>query len=181
VVRLAGGTPRSALLLAAVDLLFEDAGLTPGALDRVIVSRGPGSFTGIRAGLATAFGLAAAAGIEVTAYDSLSMQAARTATAGRLWTAQPGRRGEIYAQPMHAGPDEVPVPQGPIRIMKVQDAEAHSPWLAPAGVDLGAARRQIARLSSAEALLHLHELGFPAQPAEPLYVEPPPVAGGMRG
>jgi len=54
VVRLAGLSPRSTLLLAAIDLLAEDAGCAPGAIERVVVSRGPGSFTGIRAGLATA-------------------------------------------------------------------------------------------------------------------------------
>ncbi len=180
-VRLAGGAPRSALLIAAVDLLFEDAGLDPDALDSVVVSRGPGSFTGIRAGLATAFGLATAAGIAVTAYDSLSVQAARTMTGKTVWTAMPGRRGEIYARPMHLGLDGVPIPDAPVTIMKVQDAAAYGPWLAPPDVDLGPARRGEAPLSSAEALLRLRARDAPGQPEEPWYVEGPPVAGGPRG
>ena len=56
-IRLGGVAPRSTLVLAAVDLLVEDAGLTGDSVDEVVVSRGPGSFTGIRAGLATAAGI----------------------------------------------------------------------------------------------------------------------------
>ena len=56
-IRLGGLAPRSTLVIAAVDLLVEDAGLSADAMDEIVVSRGPGSFTGIRAGLATASGL----------------------------------------------------------------------------------------------------------------------------
>ena len=69
-VRLAGVSPRSTLVLAAADLLVEDAGLEPSAVDRVLVTRGPGSFTGIRAGIATAQGLAAASGRFVARMDA---------------------------------------------------------------------------------------------------------------
>ena len=61
-VRLAGVSPRSTLLLAAADLLVEDAELEPSDIERVVISRGPGSFTGIRSGLATAQGFSAATG-----------------------------------------------------------------------------------------------------------------------
>ncbi len=97
-VRLAGVSPRSTLVLAAADLLMEDAGLEPSAIEQVVISRGPGSFTGIRAGIATAQGLAAATGAEILAFDSLLVQAARCGPDDRVWAAQPGRRGEVYAQ-----------------------------------------------------------------------------------
>ena len=97
-VRLGGVSPRSTLVLAAVDLLVEDAGLASDSVDEVVVSRGPGSFTGIRAGLATAAGIVAAVGAKCLAYDSLLMLAARSGDADRVWCAQPGRRGEVYAQ-----------------------------------------------------------------------------------
>ena len=44
-VRLGGVTPRSTLVLAAVDLLVEDAGLSPSDLGLIVVSRGPGSLS----------------------------------------------------------------------------------------------------------------------------------------
>jgi len=72
VVRLAGTAPRSSLLLAAVDLVVEEAGIDPGEIAQVVVTRGPGSFTGIRAALASAAGIRAGTGAEVVAYDSLA-------------------------------------------------------------------------------------------------------------
>ena len=41
IVRLGGVTPRSTLLLSAIDLLVEDAGIARNELSSVIVSRGP--------------------------------------------------------------------------------------------------------------------------------------------
>lgn len=45
-------------LLPAVKHILAIAGWEPGELDRIAVNRGPGSFTGIRIGIATAEGLA---------------------------------------------------------------------------------------------------------------------------
>lgn len=177
-VRLAGDSPRSALLLAAVDLLLEDAGLAPADVKQVVVSRGPGSFTGIRAGLATASGLSAAAGMTVIAYDSFSMQAARSVTPGTFWVAQPGRRGEVYARPMRVNEGGLPEADGSIRTLRIEEAVELGPWLAAPGLDLGAADRAPAGRSAAEALLYLAQNEYPPQPAEPLYVEGPPVSGG---
>jgi len=181
VVRLAGRLPRSALLLAAVDLLFEDAGLDQALLERVVVTRGPGSFTGIRAGLATAAGLALATGAEVVAYDSLSTLAARCLGDGEVWTAQPGRRGEVYAQPFFVALAAPPRASGELRVMAVADAAACGPWLAAEALDLGQARRAVAALTTAEGLLRLAALDVSSQPLEPLYVEGPPLhLGGAR-
>jgi tRNA threonylcarbamoyladenosine biosynthesis protein TsaB len=55
-------TPRA--LLEATDALLREARLEPGSLDGVVVGVGPGSFTSIRMGLATARGLALALGLE---------------------------------------------------------------------------------------------------------------------
>jgi tRNA threonylcarbamoyl adenosine modification protein YeaZ len=176
-VRLAGVAPRSNLVLAAVDLLVEDAGLTAEAVDEIVVSRGPGSFTGIRAGLATAAGLVAAVGAKCLAYDSLSMMAARCCGPEEVWSAQPGRRGEVYARRFGLGEDCPPLALDEIEILPVTAAAERGPWVAAEALDLGGAERAPILRSSAEALLELVELGAPADAPDPLYVEGPPIHG----
>lgn len=180
VIRLAGAAPRSRLLLAAADLLLEDLGITPRDLDEVVVSRGPGSFTGIRAGLASAAGLAAATSAETLAYDSLTTLAARCSLTGTVWAAQPGRRGELYARRFEVGTDTAPKASGPIEVVPVAEAAARGPWVAAEALDLGGAERGPTCRSAAEALLELRRLGVPPEPLEPLYFEGPPVHPGAR-
>lgn len=174
-VRLGGVSPRSTLALAAVDLLVEDAGLASDSVDQVVVSRGPGSFTGIRAGLATAAGIVAAIGAECLAYDSLLMLAARCGKDDRVWCAQPGRRGEVYAQQFEVAEGRPPVALGEIEILPLAAAEERKPWVAAETLELGNAERAVPVRGSAEALLLLAGLGAPADAPVPLYVEGPPV------
>lgn len=178
VVRLAGISPRSTLLLAAVDLLMEDVGAEPSSIDRVLVSRGPGSFTGIRAGLATAAGLVEATGAECLAFDSLTMQAARCIPAGTVWAAQPGKRGEVYARPYRLGGGCCPTAAGDVEILAVDGLSDRSPWVASEGLGLGAAERVEPIRGAAEAMFLLLDLGESPQPVEPLYVEGPPAQVG---
>lgn len=174
-VRLAGVSPRSTLVLAAADLLVEDAGFEPSAIERVVVSRGPGSFTGIRAGIATAQGLAAATGAAISAYDSMLVQAARCPPGAEVWAAQPGRRGEVYARAFEIPSQGAPVPRGEIEILPVAALGDRGPWVAADSLDLGEADRLIPRWSAAEALLALVDVGAESQAVEPLYVEGPPI------
>ena len=62
---------RGGLLLPAVDRVLQKAGLASRDLDAVVVSVGPGSFTGLRVGLATAKGLALGAGATVVGVPTL--------------------------------------------------------------------------------------------------------------
>jgi tRNA threonylcarbamoyl adenosine modification protein YeaZ len=174
-VRLAGGAPRSRLLLAAVDLVVEDSGTERSAIDRVVVTRGPGSFTGIRAGLATVAGFAAAIDVEIVAYDSLTTQAARCLEPGSVWAAQPGRRGEVYAQRFRVVPDSCPRSDSEIEIVPVSDTWRRGPWVAAEAIALPPASRVCAVRSAAEALLYLVTVGVASQPIEPMYVEGPPI------
>jgi tRNA threonylcarbamoyladenosine biosynthesis protein TsaB len=178
VVRFGGIQRRSSLLLAAVDLLVEDAGMAREDLSEVIVSRGPGSFTGIRSGLATAGGLVAAVGCKVTAFDSLLMQAARVDGSGEVWAAQPGRRGEVYARSFMVRPETVPEPKGEIEVLPLTDLGERGPWVSAESLSLGKARRQTPIRSAAEALILLAEAGIPSDELEPLYIEGPPIHGG---
>lgn len=174
-VRLGGVAPRSTLVLAAVDLLVEDAGLESSEVEEVVVSRGPGSFTGIRAGLATAAGVVAAVGGKCLAYDSLLMLAARCGDAGIVWCAQPGRRGEVYARRYEIVEGRAPAALGEIEVLPITAVEDRRPWIAAEALDLGNATRGGTIRSSAEGLLYLARLHAPADAPDPLYVEGPPV------
>jgi len=174
-IRLAGGSRRSRLLLAAAELLVEDAGLEPEAIERLLVTRGPGSFTGIRSGLATVAGLEASIGAAAAAYDSLIAQAARCGHGGAVWAGQPGRRGELYAQSFHLSPGKPPQPLTAIEILEAGKAAERGPWVAAEALDLRGAERAAALRTAAEALIALDRLGAPSQPMEPLYVEGPPI------
>jgi len=178
IIRLAGVTRRSSHLLAAVDLLIEDSGGARETVSTVIVSRGPGSFTGIRSGLATAEGLAAALDCRVLAYDSLLAQAARVEGPGEVWAAQPGRRGEVYARGFSLDDPLAPKPSTELEILPLADLVNRGPWVAAEALSLGDALRKAPVRSTAEALIRLAESGLASQAVEPLYVEGPPIHGG---
>lgn len=77
------------------------AGLTARDVDRVVVDRGPGLFTGLRVGVATALGLCLATGAElvgVTSLELLAQGARRAGVRGALVACVDGRRGEVFVQ-----------------------------------------------------------------------------------
>ncbi len=80
-------------VLADVDELLQACRLAPGALEGVAVGTGPGSFTGTRMGVATAYGLALALSIPVAGVSTLEALAAGAAGAVPVIDA---RRGEIF-------------------------------------------------------------------------------------
>jgi len=63
-------------LIPMIGRVMKSAGLTFGDLDRVVVTTGPGSFTGLRVGIAAARGLALAAEIPAVGVSTLSAYAA---------------------------------------------------------------------------------------------------------
>lgn len=66
------GSARTADLLVAIDRVCKEAGVAPMELDAVAVGAGPGSFTGLRIGMATAKGIAFATGKPLWAVSSLA-------------------------------------------------------------------------------------------------------------
>jgi tRNA threonylcarbamoyladenosine biosynthesis protein TsaB len=81
--------------------LLSDARLRAQDIDRVVVDRGPGLFTGLRVGLATAIGLALGANAElvgVTSLEVLAHGAKSAGVRGVVLCAVDARRGEIFVQ-----------------------------------------------------------------------------------
>lgn len=68
-------------LLPGIDQLMQDAGWRPQDLERVIVSQGPGSYTGLRLAVTTAKTLAFTLGLELVGVSSLALLAANVALA----------------------------------------------------------------------------------------------------
>ena len=62
-------------LLEMIDEVLREAGLVPGELGGLVALRGPGSFTGLRVGLATALGLHQALDLPATALSTLEVLA----------------------------------------------------------------------------------------------------------
>lgn len=92
----AGRTGHASFLIPAIDFCFEQAGRRPHQLDLVAVDIGPGLFTGIRVGLATAQGLAAMLGVPIMGASSLDALALQAATGRRrIWPVVDVRRGEV--------------------------------------------------------------------------------------
>ncbi|HEX3521639.1 MAG TPA: tRNA (adenosine(37)-N6)-threonylcarbamoyltransferase complex dimerization subunit type 1 TsaB [Stellaceae bacterium] len=90
-------------LLPLVNRAMREAGQMAGALDFVVATVGPGSFTGIRVGLAAARGIALATGarlIGVTSFDAVAVPAVRNdwPETPSLLVALESRREDFYVQ-----------------------------------------------------------------------------------
>ena len=87
-------------LLGAIDQMCATQEVHPRACDLIVVGLGPGSFTGLRVGLATAKGLARGASCALVGASSLQAMAYRTCLVHPgvpVWSAMDANRGEIYA------------------------------------------------------------------------------------
>jgi tRNA threonylcarbamoyladenosine biosynthesis protein TsaB len=108
-------TSRAQTLLEDVDALLRQAGAHPSDLDRLAVGLGPGSFTGVRVGLAVARGLAL----------SLDLPGAGVSTVAALAAGAPGalpvvdaKRQEVFTlfdgELRVLAPQELPLDEGAV-------------------------------------------------------------------
>lgn len=95
VVPLSGGT-FSALLVPQILALLKKNGFNKGNIDAFAVASGPGSFTGLRVGLAAIKALAEALGKPIAAASLLEALAAAAKMDGRSMAALDAGRGEVY-------------------------------------------------------------------------------------
>lgn len=88
-------------LMGMIDEVLDQAGVALSDVQRVAVTIGPGSFTGIRVGLSAARGLALALGAEIVGVTTLAALAAaerRKSGAVPVLAAMDAKRDEVYVQ-----------------------------------------------------------------------------------
>ena len=86
----------SVTLLPMAQSLLEHTGISPEQVDYYAVSRGPGSFTGLRIGLSLVKGLALPRQIPCAPVSTMAALAWGMAGQGTVVGAQDARRGQVY-------------------------------------------------------------------------------------
>jgi tRNA threonylcarbamoyladenosine biosynthesis protein TsaB len=125
-------------LLPLVDRVMREARLAPSTLDLITVTTGPGSFTGIRVGLAAARGIALALGMPlfgVTSFEAGAAACEADPVERSLLVALDSRRADLYIQlfdPAHhaLGPPAAVLPEA---LAEIVTAAAGSRPLAVTG------------------------------------------------
>ena len=164
-------------LLPLIDILFKETGLTPAELELLAVSRGPGSFTGLRIGIATIKGLGLGLNLPVVGASSLQILAHNLGGAGLVCPVLNARREQVYTALFRTGEaqPELILPEQALPITALMDilAQYDEPvWFCGDGVDMTmpAARQGLA----APRLAPLHQMGNRAAALADLaqYIEP---------
>jgi tRNA threonylcarbamoyladenosine biosynthesis protein TsaB len=163
-------------LMPQLGAVLDRAGVRPADLGRVVAVIGPGSFTGIRAGLAAARGLGLALSIPVIGVTTLEALAAeaRAARPGRAVAALlDARRDEVYAQAFAAdgvplGPPALLSRAAAAALVAAHDAVVIGSGAALiAGADIAAPRPQA---GIATVLALGADRPAPPRPPGPLYI-----------
>jgi tRNA threonylcarbamoyladenosine biosynthesis protein TsaB len=178
------GRGHAEILMGLIAGALAEAGLAVSDITRIAVTVGPGSFTGLRIGIAAARGLALVTGAEVVGIGTLAVHAEEARAArgdvGVLALIAAGR-GEIYgARYSSDGREEVPpavAAPGHFAALVEDDVV-----LAGSGADAVAAlvpgaERRIVHRRAAPDIAALCRLGVralaPSAPVRPLYLRPP--------
>ncbi|HZF74900.1 MAG TPA: tRNA (adenosine(37)-N6)-threonylcarbamoyltransferase complex dimerization subunit type 1 TsaB [Acetobacteraceae bacterium] len=188
----ARGHPSALPVLA--ERVLAEAGLSATGLDAVAVVVGPGGFTGLRAAIALAEGIALGAGLPlvgVTTGEALAAALPEPLRAARaVWTAVDNRRGRVVlecfapgaavpeAPPRAVAERDLPPPGGPVALAGDGAALVAARLLAR-GADAMLTGARLPHAADAARVAALRLAGaIPPRGAAPLYVEPPAVRGG---
>jgi tRNA threonylcarbamoyladenosine biosynthesis protein TsaB len=187
-VALSAPVAQAEALLPLIETTLADSGLTWNDLGLIGVTVGPGSFTGLRIGLAAARGLALARGIPVvgvsTAEIFAHMTTATERTGRTLLVAIESKRSDLFVQVFSA--DLVPLSalsavlpdaamklaQGPLLL--VGDGADRLPTAVEGSVRAAARSTPDAIIVARRAACHFAD--GDGLPASPLYLRPPDVS-----
>ncbi len=152
----------STRLLQLIREVLDQAQMSPRDLGGLLAVAGPGSFTGLRIGLATAYGLyqsLASRGLRVAAIPTLDLLAAQALFAGAnpqrpLVAAVDALRGEWTVQAFERGPDGLPTPLGVATLVAAVEFGVFAP-----ATFVGFGLSRLADTSPLAAGLDIHEPG----------------------
>ena len=184
--RIAAETGLAGALPGMVEGLRDRAGR---ALDLIGVVVGPGSFTGLRAGISVALGIGLALDVPVVGVTVAEALAPGLAglTGRALWTAVTARRGRVFLDVGEGftgcATDALPRPRGPVAVCG-NAANLVAATLAARGTDVLLSSARFPRPAHVAELAALRHAGtLTPLAAVPLYVDAPEAhlpAGGLR-
>jgi tRNA threonylcarbamoyladenosine biosynthesis protein TsaB len=187
IARAAESQPRALVerLLPMIEGVLAEAGIRYADLDLIATTVGPGTFAGLRIGVAVARGLGVATGVGVAGVTSLEALAygavAEAPSGGAIVAAIDGRRGQLYLQSFRPGPSLEPLSEPAAADL------ADLPAVLPAsGVAVGsgaaiaaAAMPGLQALAGHEVIDAVHVAAIaaarplPSAPPRPLYLRAP--------
>ena len=161
--------------------VMDQAGMAFAAVTRIAVTVGPGSFTGLRVGLAFAKGLQLATGAALVGIGTLEALAAGAPGGGRVAAVIDARRSQVYLQAFEAGrplmaPDALSLQAAAARLAELApdgDILAIGPGAGLLEGVLGAARLREIAAPDIAALIRLAEAAAPQADVRPLYLRAP--------
>lgn len=116
-----GGLTHSQTLMGLIDTAFRSTGLTPADVDLYGVCSGPGSFTGLRIGLAAVKGLAFAQDTPCAPVSTLEALALSHVGEGTVLPALDARRREVYWAAFDLASGQRLVPDSAAPLTTLQD------------------------------------------------------------
>ncbi len=119
-------TSHSNTLLREIDRVLDHAGRTLGEVDLFAVATGPGSFTGLRIGIATVKGLAFTLDRSCVAIPTLEAIAHAAGNCERVVAALPAGRGEVFVQMFSVSANAVTPLDEPVHISPKAMLEKYS-------------------------------------------------------
>jgi tRNA threonylcarbamoyl adenosine modification protein YeaZ len=174
-------------LVAVIDALMRAHNVDYSDLAAIVTTDGPGSFTGLRVGLAALHGLVLARSVPVkiiSSLEALAWEVLQNSTCpATFFTALNAGKGEVYLQPFRSGPK----PEATADITLLEQAEAleiancygnlhapeHAHYLAaPSAALLCAIAPQLAETPLAQALPRYIRAPDAKLPATPTWLLP---------